>query len=239
MRYKSAGEYNDSSSDDSRAGGENSLDDYSAAPTAADDSTSEQNGDTGSENRDIVESDIFYVDGTTLYALNRYRGLYVVDTQNPSEMEILGNVAFQGIPTEMYLVEDVAYVLLNPIEDYYYYGTGQTTSRLLAIDVSNPASPIQLNAFDLDGQVSDSRQVGDVIYVVTTGYNYYNSYCTNNSYTSRTLISSIHVGDPSNIQLVDTEEFTSDSWNWTVYVSHLRPVRSPDGRSMVRRGTGF
>ena len=238
MKFKSAGEYEDSWDSYARAGGENSLD-STAAPTAVDDG-SEQNAssDSSSESRDIVESDIFHVDGTTLYALNRYRGLYIVGTENPNSLEILGNVPFQGIPIEMYLYEGIAYVLLNPVQDYYYYGYSQPSSQLLAIDVSNPASPIMLNSFELDGEITDSRQVGEVIYVVSTGYGYFNSYCTDNSYNSRTLISSIRIGDPSDILLKDNQEFVSDSWGWTVYVSQKAMYVAQTGDQWSEGGQG-
>jgi hypothetical protein len=41
-----------------------------------------------------------------------------------------------------------------------------TTSKVVALDVANPAAIAQLGSFDVPGTISDSRIVGDVLYVV-------------------------------------------------------------------------
>jgi hypothetical protein len=88
-----------------------------------------------------------------------------------------------------------------------------TSSRIVAIDVSNAAAMTQIGAFDLPGEVSDSRMVGDVAYVVT----FENGYCwgcKNNQ--PRTTVTSIAVGDPANIRKVEQLAFDdprgSNSW---------------------------
>lgn len=41
-----------------------------------------------------------------------------------------------------------------------------STSKLVALDVQDPADIQQLGSFDVPGSISDSRMVGDVLYVV-------------------------------------------------------------------------
>ena len=63
---------------------------------------------------------------------------------------------------------------------------------MLALDVSDPAAPRVLGYQDLPGAISDSRKVGDVIYVVT----YQDSYCWDCDAVANTRISSFDVSDP-------------------------------------------
>lgn len=174
-------------------------------------------GDTGatSPERAISEADIIKVEGDTLYALSRYSGLTVIDLADPADLRVLGSYRSTAMPFEMYLEAGTAYVMYN---DYYHrewdedagYYVWQSSSRMLALDVSDPAAPRVLGYQDLPGAISDSRKVGDVAYVVT----YQNSYCWNCDAVANTRISSFDVSDPSVFEPVDQERFESENESW-------------------------
>lgn len=123
--------------------------------------------DAGAE-RAIAEADIIQVDGDRLFALSRYAGMTIVDLSNPSDLRVLGQHRFSAEPFEMYLRDDVAYVLYNGYwtferDDETGEGSWQTTARIQALDVADPSRIELLADHELYGRVSDSRMVGDIV----------------------------------------------------------------------------
>ena len=177
-------------------------------PTAAGD-------DSANAERAISEADIIKVEGDTLYALSRYAGLTIIDLTNPADLTVLGSYRSTAMPFEMYLESGTAYIMFN---DYYHrqwddevgYYVWQSTSRMLALDVSTPAQPSVLGYLDLPGAISDSRKVGDIVYVVT----HQNSYCWQCDSTANTRVSSFDVSDPSVFAPVDQERFETPDESW-------------------------
>ncbi|HOU90190.1 MAG TPA: beta-propeller domain-containing protein, partial [Polyangiaceae bacterium] len=171
--------------------------------------------DAASPERAISEADIIKVEGDTLYALSRYSGLTIIDLADPADLRVLGSYRSTAMPFEMYLEAGTAHVMYN---DYYHrewdedagYYVWRSSSRMLALDVSDPAAPRVLGFQDLPGAISDSRKVGDVVYVVT----YQDSYCWNCDAVANTRISSFDVSDPSVFDPVDQERFESQDESW-------------------------
>ncbi len=131
----------------------------------------------GAGARTVQESDIFKVgaDGSKLlYLLNNYRGLQVVDfNAGADQPKLLGRVDATGnYPDDLY--SDEAHKRLVSLEnvyaaedaDYYDYSTQQ--SRLVVYDVADAAKPKIATTISLNGQISESRLVGDVLYVATS-----------------------------------------------------------------------
>ena len=85
---------------------------------------------------------------------------------------MLGNYRSTAIPFEMYVEGGTAYIMFNDFgygewDEALGYYVWRSTSRLQAIDVSDPAEPRLLGEKNLPGGISDSRKVGDIVYVVT------------------------------------------------------------------------
>ncbi len=192
------------------------------APTAGADDASGMGGTTSADadggaspERAISEADIIKVEGDTLYALSRYSGLTIIDLTNPADLQILGSYRSTAMPFEMYLESGTAYIMFNDYthrewdEEQGYY-VWQSSSRMLALDVSTPAQPRVLGYQDLPGAISDSRKVGDVVYVVT----HQDSYCWDCDATANTRVSSFDVSDPSVFDPVDQERFESPDETW-------------------------
>ncbi len=177
----------------------------------------------------IVEADIIQVDGDHLFALSQYGGLTVVDMANPAQLAILGHYRVQGIPFEMYLQDGIVYAMFSSFGQWlcdanYESCEYVSSSHIEALDVSNPANIVKIGSFDLPGEISDSRIVGEVLYAVS----YENGYCWNCDTAPRTVVTSINVASPDDIHVVDAVSFTSDDiygygwWRRSVSVTQDR-----------------
>jgi len=168
--------------------------------------------DGGEAERAISEADIIKVDGTKLYALSRYSGLSVIDVANPADLVLLGSHKTNATPFEMYVEGERAYVMYNGWGRYEFDEatesySWQTTSRIQALDVSNPAAITLLGEHDMPGMLSDSRKVGDVLYLVT----FESSYCWGCEETANTRVTSFNVADPNTFQLIDELRLVEES----------------------------
>lgn len=153
--------------------------------------------------RAIEESDIVKVVGNTLYALNPYRGLLIIDITTVDSPKIKGRLNILGTPQEMYVRGSTAYVLLN---DYYTFSAGQEYgAKVLVVDLSSKKKPVVESEFSITGFVSDSRLVGDALYVVSTDYNY-----GPDSSEVTTHIRSLNIADASDVVEVDDVTFPGD-----------------------------
>ncbi|HOG43031.1 MAG TPA: beta-propeller domain-containing protein [bacterium] len=194
------------------------------------DSTNEEPGeeeDSGAEDdaeREIVESDIYKVEGTTIWVVNRYKGLIAIDMKDPKALKVVGKAPFEGIPGEMYLQEGRAYILVTglngkDLDDKEGYWGGRSMSKVIVVNTEKPSAPKVIGSYELDGTIVDSRQVGDVIYVAATQYKYYWYWCdTRDEYgKDQITLISINVSDPADIKKVD--EVSLEGTAYTIYVS--------------------
>ena len=182
-----------------------SADAAGAGEFAADDAT-DADGSNGDVLRDIEEADVIKIVGDTLYALNPFKGLLVIDVTNPDMPEVIGQLDMGGRGVELYVVGDRAFVITSA-DSYYYYGGGGIDlpavdgpsavepvvanvavdeisiappnfegSRLAVIDLSDRTKPTEQGKINLVGYANESRRVGDVIYVIGTNINRYYGY---------------------------------------------------------------
>lgn len=189
-----------SSGDDGPANGDGDGD--SSAPGA-------------SAERAIAEADIVQVDGNVLYALSEYSGLSAIDIEKPGDLRLLGNFRTSASPFEMYLEGDTAYVMFNGWYSYEYDEASdsfswQSASRLVALNVSDPRHIALIGEYEVAGEISDSRKVGDVVYLAT----YENGYCYGCEQLPNTRVASFDASDPSHFQRIDQIAFTEESGSY-------------------------
>jgi hypothetical protein len=191
------------------------ADSAASAPTAPGAQRSAANGNPAAE-RAITEADIIQVQGDKLYALSRIAGLSVIDVSDPSALRLIGRFReLPATPFEMYVRDGVALVMFTGWGQYSEADDGTvswvSTSKLLALDVSDSANITQLGTFDVPGEISDSRIVGDVLYIVghESGYCWR---CVQDK--PRTSILSLNVADPRNVQKVDELFYNEDNQSW-------------------------
>ncbi len=165
--------------------------------------------------RAIVEADIYKVDGDYLYVLNAYRGLVIFDLSNPDRPVVAGRLPLQGKPVEMYVRDGRAYFMLSDYFQYWMYDPeadplGFHGSEVLIADVSDVTAPRLLGHMAVDGEITDSRMVGDVLYVVSKRSPEYWRYNTAN-WEDRTWVLSIDVADPMAVHEIDRVTFDGAS----------------------------
>jgi uncharacterized secreted protein with C-terminal beta-propeller domain len=185
-----------------------------AAPTA-------DGGDEAA--RAIEEADIIKVEGQRLYALSQYGGLNVIDVSQRDHLKLLGRKKIQAVPFEMYVRDSIAFALYNGYGEYVHDAASDTwqwtsTSYAVALDTSDPANVKELGRFEVPGEISDSRIVGDVLYVV----GFESGYCWHCDNGQRTTIVSLNVAKPAAISKIDQLSFsesTQNSYSWRRSIS--------------------
>jgi len=110
--------------------------------------------------RDVVESDIWKLQGNTLYFFNQYRGLQVIDISNPDLALVRGTVELPAAGDQMYLLGSDHVVLLA--RD----GCNYDQSQILVVADTN--GPLQTVArLPVAGTINSSRLVGTALYVAS------------------------------------------------------------------------
>lgn len=200
--------------------GRGANDDLSGAPEAGDDAG----------NREVEEGDVYRLDGDVLYVLNMYRGLQAIDVRDPDAPARLGTSRILGHPVEMYLRDGYAIVVVS---DYFSWWRVDDEalpfhgSQVRILDVRRPEAPVVVGAIDVQGVVTDTRMVGDVLYVVSTRYAWYSMQGSDDD-TDELFVASIDLSNPAAPMLVDSLAFEGSA-----NVIHVSPtklfVASPDG----------
>jgi hypothetical protein len=123
-----------------------------------------------SEKREIQEADLFKVGvpgSKILYVLNNYRGLQVIDfSEGPAAPRILGKAAATGEELiEMYFAAESMKIIV--LERYWNQDREDFMGRLLVYDVREAKRPRLVQRIDTQGDIADSRLVGQVLYVAS------------------------------------------------------------------------
>ncbi len=202
-------------------------DDPSAGGGGVDEGAGEDGGDPsdgaggddngGGDEPTISEADIIQVEGDRLYALSAYSGLTVVDMQDPDDLVALGNWETDAEPFEMYVEGGQAFVMFN---DYGFWewdeGVGDwayaSSSRLVALDASDPDNIQVRGEFTMPGRIQDSRRVGDVLYLVSLE----DGWCWGCDDGQATIVTSLDISDEADPKVVQQLGFpgNDDNWDW-------------------------
>ena len=145
--------------------------------------------------RAIAEADIVRIVGQTLYALSRTHGLSVIDLSG-ANLSLVGQRELTGTPAEMYVVDTRIYALTD-------YPTSHQTG-ITVVEALNPTNLYVVGSQHVQGHLSDSRMIGEVIYLVTSE----DHECNGCPDEPTTLISSLAVGGSSNPELLDQLTYT-------------------------------
>ena len=119
--------------------------------------------------RQVAESDIWQLDGSTLYFFNQNRGLQIIDVTHPDAPRILGQLPLASVGEQMYLLPEGAgsptrYVALLTREGCSW-NSGSVV--IVRIDQGVPTEQARLK---VSAQIRESRLVGDALYVATQGW---------------------------------------------------------------------
>jgi hypothetical protein len=205
-----------------------SADDASEDPASGEDANAAPDDDDGGAERAIVEADVVQVVENRLYTLSRAAGLGVIDLSNPRKLRLLGSSrAMPGEPFEMYVRDGVVIAMYGSWGQYVAVEDGYQwvqTSKVVAFDVHDPAHIGELGSFDVPGMVSDSRIVGNVLYVV----GYQDGWCWGcEDEKPLTAVISLDVTNPRAIRKVDELKYedVDNEWGWNRRSITVTPER--------------
>ena len=148
----------------------------------------------GASSRDVVESDIWKLNGDTLYFFNQYRGLQVIDISAPDAATVEGVLPLPAAGEQMYLL-DANHVVLLARDGCGWWG-GDTESRVLIVDVGG-ATPKVVASLPVRGSIQESRLVGTALYVASQTYQVKTNDANSVVWEAGTVVSSLDLSDPS------------------------------------------
>ncbi|MGC4093378.1 MAG: beta-propeller domain-containing protein [Polyangiaceae bacterium] len=157
-------------------------------------SSAPSNGNSSATPRVVEETDLYRLEGDRLYYLNVYRGLMVFDVSNVDAPRLLGRSPIYGYPNQMIVRNGVATVVLSDWYGKMDDGTPFHGAIVRGIDASDPSQMKILGEATLDGDVRDTRVVGDVLYAVTEKYPYYYGWGTLDGAVSTGASTQVQVG---------------------------------------------
>jgi len=182
--------------------------------------------------RDIEEADVVKIVGDRLYAINRYKGLLIVDVADPDDPTLLGSLDLRGRGVEMYVVGDRVIILLSA-DFFIAYDVGMDEvnalgavpdgpvpprpdfegSQLAIVDVTDPTAPSSEGKINLVGFANESRRVGDIIYVIGSNFRpfFADDPEDDEAAVGEGFVASINVADPNDIVAVDRLNLTGDA----------------------------
>jgi hypothetical protein len=129
-------------------------------------------GSAITSSRQVAETDLYRVDGNTLYYLDGYRGLMVFDITNPDGPRLVGRSPIFGSPIDMYVSNGIAVVVIADWYDINSDGTPFYGSIVRGLDATDPTDIKVLGDARLQGSVTDDRVVGNVLYLVAENWGY-------------------------------------------------------------------
>jgi len=123
-------------------------------------------GPEESGQREVQESDLWRIEGDTLYFFNQRRGLQVIDVADPDHPRLEGALSLPASGEQMYVLEG-GYVVLLARQGCDW--SGSSGSRVLVVD-ANASPPAVVADLAVEGQLQESRLVGKALYVVSQVY---------------------------------------------------------------------
>ena len=135
-------------------------------------------GEVKDNERTIEEGDIVKQYENTLFVLNQYRGLQLIDITDRNTPSLLSTVPVYGYPVELYVRNGTAYVVISNYFNCWYNTVKAAAesfqgSRIIAVDVRDRRAPQISGGIDIDGSITDTRLVGSILYAVANQYSYY------------------------------------------------------------------
>ena len=118
---------------------------------------------------EVQESDIWKIDGSTVYYFNQLRGLQVLDLTNPADPRLTASLRLPAVGQDLYLLPGTGgtreLLLLTSLRSR----DGVDTTRIHLVSLTGGAARIT-HTSDVVGTLADSRLVGNRLVLATTRY---------------------------------------------------------------------
>ena len=127
----------------------------------------------------VDEGDIIKTDGKYIYTVTGNE-VVIVDAYPADNAKELSRIKFDSQPSGIYINDGKLAVYgqnynIRVAEEYKNILPSRQNSYtfLKVFDISDKSSPVLKRSFDFEGNLVNSRMIGDYIYSVTSNYNYY------------------------------------------------------------------
>lgn len=180
----------------------------------------------------IEESDLFRLEGDTLYVQNQHTGLNIIDVSVPTKPTLVGRApSGGGAGGEIYLRHQQAIVLLKQATSACLQPKNldpagwKFNAEVVFVDLSSKTHPRVMSRYCIPGTLVDSRAVDNVLYVVSSG-------------PGASRVSAIGISDAQNATIMNTLEFPGESkqisLNATTLMVASLSMQEP-GKTLVER----
>jgi len=123
--------------------------------------TSDAAGGGAVEPREVVESDIWRLDGDTLYIFNQSRGLQIIDVKHPDRARLLATLSLPAVGEQMHVLPSHDIVLLTrPL-------CGDFPNSEVLIASTRHGEPRIVARLPVTGSIIEGRLVGTALYVAS------------------------------------------------------------------------
>ncbi|HXN41425.1 MAG TPA: beta-propeller domain-containing protein, partial [Myxococcaceae bacterium] len=171
--------------------------------------------------------------GSTLYVLNQYRGLQIIDVGNSAAPRLLASVPIvAGRPEGLYVHLDGLAIVV--VSDYFNYrilpldgapASPWRGSRVVVLNVSQSSSPSVLATLEIEGDVTDSRIVGNILYVFSQRSAWYRNPASPDT-RDLGIVASFDLSNPRALAPVDKLEFPASGWTLHANITEDRVILS-------------
>jgi len=125
----------------------------------------------------VDEADIIKTDGKYIYAVAK-NNLFIIDAYPASGAQILSKIEFKVRPQNIFIKGDKLVVygndnLIHQRSFYEDFRRRETFSFLKVFDISDRVNPKQIRDLDFEGNLVNTRMVGDYVYFITSTRAYY------------------------------------------------------------------
>lgn len=125
----------------------------------------------------VDEADIIKTDGQYIYAVAQ-NNLFIINAVPAEKAEIISKIEFKSRPQDIYISGNSLAVYgsdtsIGESEDYKKFKRRGDYTFFKVFDVSDKKNPKQVRDLDFEGGYSDSRMIGDYVYLITSADNYY------------------------------------------------------------------
>ena len=212
-----------------------------AGPTAAPAPQAPTPG-TAAAAREVEESDVYALSGSTLLVLNAYRGLQILDLAEPAAPALRSSVPVVGQPVQLHLRGGVALFVVRDSFGWAWSADATAVepvagSQLWAVDVSIPDAPSVLARLDIEGSVAETRLVGDVLYLVSRKFSWMDvlpapgglPVAAGGTTGDLTYVASVDLSDPRSPRAVARVDFPATGWDSHALVTDERIVLAQSG----------
>lgn len=125
----------------------------------------------------VDEVDIIKTDGKYIYAVSG-KNIFITEAYPADSAKIISKIELKSTPQNLYLNGDSLVILGHDDEIYAKMQEKKMPIRssqysfIKVFDISDKKNPKQVRDLDFEGNINNSRMIGDYVYSVTTSYSY-------------------------------------------------------------------